>query len=370
MPDDVGERTEEATPRRLKEAKEEGKVARSQDLSAAIMLLLVTAAIWFAAEPLLRGGKVMLERTLGGETLGDPIRVEDAWHLLWHVAGQTTMIVLPLLIVAWVAAWLSQFVQVGWMIVPKSLTPKGERLDPIQGAKRIFGIAGVVKVSLDSLKIIIVLTLAGLTAWQYSDTVMSLMAMPLSHAITASGWMMFDLSMRIVAVLMALGLCDFVWQRLKFKRDMRMTRQQVKDELKDTEGDPQARSRRRRMQQQIAMQRVNASVPTADVIVTNPEHISIALKYDADTMRSPVVVAKGADHLAMKIRQIAKLHAIPIIERKPLARALYRQVKAGQPIPETYFKAVAEILAYVYRLQGRAPQSAARSIADTAPSLT
>jgi flagellar biosynthetic protein FlhB len=164
---------------------------------------------------------------------------------------------------------------------------------------------------------------------------------------------MFILALRILAVLLVLALIDFSYQRWKHSEDMKMTKQQVKDEMKQTEGDPEVKRRRMRMQQQIAMQRISSAVPQADVIVTNPEHISIAIQYDADRMHAPKVVAKGADFIAIRIRQIATRHGVPIVERKPLARALYRDVGVGQEIPPDFYSAVAEVLAYVYRLSGR-----------------
>ncbi|MHC5023403.1 MAG: EscU/YscU/HrcU family type III secretion system export apparatus switch protein, partial [Planctomycetota bacterium] len=164
---------------------------------------------------------------------------------------------------------------------------------------------------------------------------------------------LLTLALRVVAVLLLLGFIDFFYQKWKHTQDLRMTKQQVKDEMKQAEGDPEVKKRRLRMQQQIAMQRINASVPKADVVVTNPEHIAVALQYDANRMNAPRVVAKGADFLALRIRQIAVQHGIPVVERKPLARALYREVPVGREVPPEFYQAVAEILAYVYRLGGR-----------------
>ena len=156
-----------------------------------------------------------------------------------------------------------------------------------------------------------------------------------------------------IGVLLLLGMLDLMYQKWKYRQDMKMTRQQVKDDLKDAEGDPEYKRRRMRMMQQLAMQRIATTVPKADVIVTNPEHLAVAICYDASTMAAPMVVAKGADAMAMRIRQIATQHGVPIIERKPLARALYAQVDVNQPIPYDLFKVVAELLAHVYRLDGR-----------------
>jgi flagellar biosynthetic protein FlhB len=173
------------------------------------------------------------------------------------------------------------------------------------------------------------------------------------ECLVSIGQLMLDVALRILAVLLLLGVIDFVYQRWKQRQDLKMTKQQVKDEMKQTEGDPDVKRRRMRIQQQIAMQRISSAVPRADVVVTNPEHLAIAIRYDREAMNAPVVIAKGADHLAMRIRQIAIRHSIPIVERKPLARALYKDVAVGQEIPPDFYNAVAEVLAYVYRLDGR-----------------
>jgi flagellar biosynthetic protein FlhB len=165
---------------------------------------------------------------------------------------------------------------------------------------------------------------------------------------------MLDLALRVLAILLTLGVLDFMYQRWKHNRDLRMTKQQIKEEMKQSEGDPEVKRRRVRMQRQIAMQRISSAVPKADVIVTNPEHISIAIQYDSGSMNAPRVVAKGADYLALRIRHIAMQHGIPIVERKPLARALYKEVAVNQEVPPAFYKAVAEILAYVYRVSGKA----------------
>jgi len=164
---------------------------------------------------------------------------------------------------------------------------------------------------------------------------------------------MFKLGIRLSAALLVLALLDVAWQRYKHERDLRMTKEEVKDELRSMEGDPQVKQRRRQVQLQLAIQRIRRDVPTADVVVTNPTHFAVAIRYDATAMVAPKVVAKGADHLALRIRQVAQEFGIPIVERAPLARALYADVEVGDNIPERFYRVVAEILAYVYELTGR-----------------
>jgi flagellar biosynthetic protein FlhB len=211
-----------------------------------------------------------------------------------------------------------------------------------------------VKSAIDPVKVVIVVTVTAFTMMQYGEEIIVLPYLAPMQALGRAGWMMFDLALRVAAVLLTLGIIDYFYQRWKHNRDLRMTRQQVKDEMRQAEGDPEVKRRRLRIQQQIALQRISTAVPKADVIVTNPEHISIAIQYDPARMNAPKVLAKGADFLAMRIRQIAMQHGIPIVERKPLARALYKHVAVNQEVPPEYYKAVAEILAYVYRLTGKA----------------
>ena len=185
------------------------------------------------------------------------------------------------------------------------------------------------------------------------DTIAALPTMTLGAATAASAQMTFMLAIKLAALLVVLALMDFAFQKFQHTKDMRMTKQEVRQELKDMDGDPLMKQRRARVARQLAMQRMSQEVPKADVIITNPTHLSIALRYDSDNMRAPKVIAKGADFMAMRIRQIATANGIPLVERKPLARAMYASVEVGDEVPEEHYAAVAEILAYVYRLSGK-----------------
>ncbi len=353
MADDLGERTEEATPKRRQQARDEGNVPRSQDLAAAIMLIAATGMLAATALPMLGRFKVVLEAVLAGDTLGSPLDPAAAPVLMAYVASAGIRIAAPILLITFVAAFVAQIGQVGWLFAPKVLMPRLSKLNPASGFKRIFGITGLVKVSLDSIKVAVVAAVAVVTIYQYSREIVTLAYLEPMQALARAAWMLLMLALRLLAVLLLLGVLDFFYQRWKHKQDLKMTRHQVKDELKQSEGDPEVKKRRLRMQQQIAMQRVSAAVPKADVVVSNPEHISIAIRYDAERMNAPTVIAKGADYLALRIRQIALLRRIPIVQRPPLARALYRQVAVGQEVPPDFYNAMAEILAYVYRLNAR-----------------
>lgn len=353
MADDLGDRTEEATPKRRSEAREEGNVAKSHDLGSALMLLVATLSLWAASMSMLGQGKSLLQQSLDFQALSNPLDLNAMGETAWHLAVAAVRIAAPLILLAWLGAFLSQFTQVGWLISTKAAQPNFKKINPLKGLKRIFGISGLVKSGLDSSKVGIVLVVAVITIIDDGREILTLPYLTSFQAWAAIGEMMLVLALRVLAILLALGLLDYIYQRWKHSHDLRMTKQQVKDEMKQSEGDPEVKRRRIRIQRQIAMQRISSAVPKADVVVTNPEHISIAIQYDSANMNAPKVVAKGADYLAMRIRHIAMQHGIPIVERRPLARALYKQVGVNQEIPPEFYKAVAEILAYVYRLSGR-----------------
>lgn len=350
MAEDLGERTEEATPRRRQEAREEGQVARSMDLTSALLLIGGVATIAAAGVPALVAFRNMIEAALDGDTITSPVDADSIATTLGNLAWPAVTIAAPMLLAIWVLAYVSMFWQVGWLFAPKAAAPKLSKINPINGFKRIFGTSALVKAGLDSFKVGLVLLVAIYTITQREHSIIALAQLATLEAVNEIAKLLLELAIRVLAVLLLLGVLDYVYQRIKHSRELRMTKQQVKDEMKQMDGDPDVKRRRMRMQQQLAMQRISTAVPKADVIVTNPEHFSVAISYEQDSMNAPKVVAKGADFIALRIRQIALQHGIPIVERPPLARALYRQVRVGEEIPPDFYKAVAEILAYVYRL--------------------
>ena len=355
MADDLGEKTEEPTPKRLADAREEGNIAKSTDMAAAVLLLGVTIMLWLSMMPMLGDLKIYMQRTLGDLSVNELVQSESLAQVSSDGFWTSIRILGPMLLIAWLLAWVSYFFQVGWLFSSKAIAPSLNKLNPISGFKRIFGIQAIVKATLDSAKVGIVVLVVVMTIGMMYEKIVLLPNLTMMQALGVIGWMLFDLALRIVAVLLMLGVIDFVYQKWKHKRDLKMSKTEIKEELKQTEGDPETRKRRMRIQQQIAMQRLGTDVPKADVIVTNPEHISVAIQYDPDSMHTPKVVAKGQEMIALRIRQIAMKHNIPIVERKPLARLLYKSVDVGQEVPPSVYQAIAEILAYVYRLSGRVP---------------
>jgi flagellar biosynthetic protein FlhB len=353
MAEDLGERTEDPTPKRRIEARRDGNIAKSTELSGALALLVGTLLIAVLFFPMLGQFKGLLGTVLDGDKLGNPTDPNEAKTVIDFAALAAARIGAPFLLLMLAAAVLIQFVQVGWLFSPQLLRPRLTQLNPLSGFKRILSLNGLFKASLSIVKTVVVLTVVVFSIWQYRGQIVVLPYLaPLPIVLKVTG-IVLNVALRLVAVLLLLGVLDMIYQKWKHTEDLKMTKQQVKDEMRQAEGDPHVKRRRYRMQQQIAMQRIAAAVPRADVVVTNPEHVSVAITYAAQRMSAPTVVAKGADFVALRIRQIALANGIPIVERPPLARALYRQVGVGQEIPPDFYHAVAEILAYVYQLNGK-----------------
>lgn len=351
MAEDLGEKTEEATPRKLQKAREEGKIARSTDLASALQLASVTLILWFFAESSLwQLGRLV---RFGIEDASTPMTSGTA-SVISASALVGLRVLGPLVVAAWVAAYLSHLWQVGFLVASKPIEPSLEKLNPISGFKRIIGIQTLVKGGMDLGKTTIALGVAGIISWRMHDVLVVLPEYGVLAGFAVIGRLMLELAAVIVLALLILAIFDYIFQKWKHRRDHKMTKDEVRQEHKQMEGDPKVKAKRMQLARQMSMQRIAQSVPTADVVVTNPEHISIAIRYEEGTMRAPEVVAIGVDHLALRIRRIAAQHSVPIVERKPLARMLHRSVRVGDPIPPDAYAAVAEVLAYVYRMNGRA----------------
>jgi flagellar biosynthetic protein FlhB len=360
MADDPGEKTEDPTAHKLRKARERGQVGKSQDFGAVVMM--AGAALLVAALGLLATGLIsaMMRDVMAGGAPGHPTIAEDVNRLLRWVGVRMGLILVPTMLIMFAVALFSQLVQVGWSISPEAIVPKLDRLNPISGAKRIFGPKGAVKLLMDVVKLTLVVIVVAFVLARWIPALGSMPLMGVRTATIMSLRAIAELAIWMLAVLLVIGLVDLKYQKWQHKSDNRMTKQEVKEEQKSMDGDPEMRQRRARVAREIASQRVQRDVPKADVVVTNPTHFSVAIRYDANEMAAPVVVAKGADYVALKIREVARTHGVPVVERPPLARALYRGVEVGQTISAEHYEAVAEVLAYVYRLEGshRAPAPA------------
>jgi flagellar biosynthesis protein FlhB len=353
MAEQDGDKTEAPTPRKRQEAQEQGKVARSQDLVASLLLLAMIVLLGWTGQRLFASLRLVMQQSLDAASMQDldPRHVFQPLIAPMLVVGQA---MLPLLAGLIAIAVLANVVQVGLNLNPVRLQPKLSSLNPVKGLSRIFsGGRGVVQMILNLWKLGLVTFVAYTAVHGKLSDIISASQQSHMQILAMASTIVYDITFRIAIVLLVLAIIDWAWQKFRFERDLRMTKQEIKDEMKRMDGDPIIKQRRRQIQMQRAMQRIQKDVPQADVIVTNPTHFAVALKYDADEMSAPKVVAKGADFLAQKIRQIAVENGIPIIERPPLARALYKDCEIGQQIPEQFYAAVAEILAYVYELTGK-----------------
>jgi flagellar biosynthetic protein FlhB len=329
-------------------------LARSQDLSSAALLLFALLALAAVGGPLLRGMASYMRLEIEEGTVAGAAEVDDARIALVGAATRSLMIAGPSLLLLFGAAYLAHIFQVGWLVTLKPLQPNLGRLNVIKGIGKLFSRRNLVKGIINIAKVAVVAAVAILVTRSEVGGLVSLPRMSMAQGIVFTGGLIMKLALWLLAVLLLLGVIDYVYQRWQHGQDLRMSKQEVKDERRSTEGDPHVKARRQRIARQIAMQRLRSDVPRADVVVTNPTHYAVALRYDTATMRAPKVVAKGADYLALQIRLIAATHGGPIVERPALARALYANVEVGREVPVEQYEAVAEVLAYVYRLEGRA----------------
>ncbi len=351
MAEDMGERTEQPTARRLSEARNRGQVPKSQDLSAALSLGAGVIILAVGAGYMGRSFMALMREVYGFDGSGWETRVDSIVPLARMVGLRFGRVLFPLLLATFVIAWIGQFVQVGWLVSLKPLQPKLSKLNPIAGAKRLVEKRNLVKSGINTLKLLVVMGVAVAVIARWVPRILQLPTLGSVQAMIAIGKMMMVLAIWLVAILLIIGIIDWLYQRWQHIEDLKMTKQQVKDERRSMEGDPQVKSRRFKMMREIAMQQIQQQVPLADVVVTNPTHYAVALRYDAQTMNAPKVVAKGADFMAQRIRIVAAGAGVPIVEKPPLARGLYFGVEVGHEISEAYYQAVAELLAYVYRLE-------------------
>jgi flagellar biosynthetic protein FlhB len=353
MAEELGERTEAPTARRLSEARNDGQIAKSPELGATIDLIGGLLALVFLGSWLVRGSAELLRHLLDARSSGSFTRWEDVEPVLWWSAKQGAMVVVPFLGVAFAASYLAQFVQVGWLLTLNPLRPKLSRLNPAAGVKRIVGRRNVIKTALNLVKLAIMLSVAYAIVLRNASAIATIPLLDVLPAMALMGKVVMDLCVWLLAVMLVIALADYAFQRWQHTQELKMTKQQIKDELRSMEGDMETKGRRLRLARQMALQRLQMTVPKADVVITNPTHFSVALEYDAAKMAAPRVVAKGADFMAFRIREIATANRIPIVEKPPLARALYADVPVGRQVSPEFYEAVAEVLAYVYRLENK-----------------
>ncbi len=345
------ERTEQATPRRRQEAREKGNVAKSREIPSVFVLLISLLVFHFTGQWMLREFFGFM-RFFFGHASEFTLSQLGTQRLFFMVMRFVVTVLFPILVGVVSAALLGNFLQIGFLWTSEPLMPKFDRLDPIKGFKRLFSIQAFAELMRSILKILIVGYVAYLTVKHRYSQLPGLVVISVADILKFSLTVSFDILYRTCWVLVILAILDYGFQRWQYEKDLRMSKQEVKDEFKQREGDPLIKARIRKMQREIARRRMMEAVPKADVVITNPTHLAVALRYKREEkMRAPKVVAKGAGFLADKIREMARKHSVPLVENKPLAQTLYKGVEIGEEIPEALYKAVAEVLAYVYKLK-------------------
>jgi len=350
-----GDKTEKATPKKLDDARKEGRVARSSDLINGFMLLLM----FFVLK--LFGGimaNLFLDSFVKYYNKASDISMEvfdvkQAVNLSNEIVIDIVIASLPVLIGSFVVALVGNIVQVGWKVTSKPLKPKLDRLNPIGGFKRMFSQEKVVELIKSILKVLAIALVAYNEVKDRWKFILNLYDFEFMQAVLNIFDIVLDVGIKISVIFVIIGLADFGYQKWKHLHDLRMSKQEVKDEMKQSEGDPQIKGQIRQKMREGARRRMMQDLPKADVVITNPTHFAVAVKYDKETAEAPYVLAKGADYVAANIKEVAKQNNIEIVENKPLARMLYYNVEIGDQIPPELYQMVAEVLAYVYSVKNK-----------------
>lgn len=350
-----GDKTEKATPKKLEDARKEGRVARSSDLINGIMLLLMFFVLRifgnFMAKGFLESFVKYYNKT--ADISMEIFDVKQAVNLGNEIVFDIVIACLPVLIGSFLVAFVGNVVQIGWKVTTKPLKPKLDRLNPIGGLKRMFSQEKVVELIKSILKILAIAIVAYNEVkdrWQF---ILNLYDFEFMQAIVNIFDIVLDVGVKISVLFVIIGIADFGYQKWKHLHDLRMSKQEVKDEMKQSEGDPQVKGRIRQKMREGARRRMMQELPKADVVITNPTHFAVAIKYDKEKAEAPYVLAKGADYVAATIKEAAEEHDIEIVENKPLARMLYYNVEIGEQIPPELYQMVAEVLAYVYSIKNK-----------------
>ena len=347
----AGEKTEKATPKKREDSRKKGQVLKSPDVTSAIVLLSVFVFLFFFAGFLREQIFSFFSVAFTHYMLMETMTIETTIIIYKDMLFEMAMVLLPIMLVAVVAAVAANFFQFGLLFTTEPLKFDLKKIDPIKGLKRIFSLKAIIELLKSILKISFIGSVTTLILWMNLEQVLSLSFKTAWDTLSTVGWLTGTMGIAASCVLLFISILDFFYQKFDYEKNLKMSKQDIKDEHKNSEGDPIIKSRIRQRQREMAMRRMMQEIPTADVVITNPTHFAIALKYDDESMDAPTVVAKGADFVAQKIKLIAKENNVVMVENRPLARSMYDQVEIGQRIPDEFFKAVAEVLAYVYRIK-------------------
>lgn len=355
--EDGQERTEQPTEKRLRQAREDGNLPRSRELATAAVFGAGVLTLMALGETLANGALGWMRAALAPS----PALLHSPERLFAH-SGELLLrllaVVAPMLLVCLLAGFVGPVLMGGVQLGSKALLPDLKRLNPLSGLKRMYGADGLAELTRSLLRVALVGTAAALSLWHGLRVLRTLPHQPLEQAVRSGLGFAFGLLLATAAALLLLAALDAPYQRWNWMRKLKMTRQELREELKESEGRPEVKGRIRQLQQQLAQRRMMEAVPAADVIVVNPTHYAVALKYEGGRMRAPRVVAKGVDEIALRIREVADRHRVAIVSAPPLARALYREGEIGKEIPVRLYAAVAQILSYVYQLRAWRPGAA------------
>ncbi|MBI5587524.1 MAG: flagellar biosynthesis protein FlhB [Deltaproteobacteria bacterium] len=349
MSDQEQDKTEQPTSRRRELARQDGNFAVSRELSTLFVIIGSLVVLYFCGVWIVTGAAEFMQQSLS-RIFSRELTVKDVSGLFGHITFKFFLIMVPVLLIPVFGA-VSYIIQNGFSLSGKPITPDFKKINPVSGVKKLFSINAVVELVKSILKISILTYVVYVNVAKEWSTMPFLMEMETIGSLTYIAKVSFTIMTKTVWVLLLIAMIDYAFQRWNFEKGLRMTKEEVKEEMKEMEGDPNVKARIKSIQREMARKRMMQDVPTADVVVTNPTHLAVALKYDKSRGDAPIVVAKGADLIAEKIREVARKHRVPVVENKPLARTLFKGVEIGKEIPVSLYKAVAEILAYVYRLK-------------------
>ncbi|MNO11988.1 Flagellar biosynthetic protein FlhB [compost metagenome] len=349
----AGEKTEKATPKKRQDARKKGQVAKSQELSGAVVLLSTFLSL-LAFGSFFKDRLIYLYSDVFYHRLMMDVTKENVMIMFGDFGIQLLLLLAPVFLVILVMGVLANYIQVGFLLTGDPLKMKLSKIDPIKGFKNIFSMRSLVQFLKTLLKLAIIGVLVYTTIWGERDKIAMMGRIPVQDAFNFTAKLTMSLGLKIGAALLVLSVLDYIYQKYDHEKNLKMSKQDIKEEYKKMEGDPLIKSKIRERQRRMALQRMMQEVPKADVIITNPTHFAVALKYDGSEMEAPEVVAKGQDYVALRIKEIAKEHGVVTVENKPLARALFQRTEIGDSIPGDLFQAVAEVLAYVYKLKGKA----------------
>ncbi|HZK42817.1 MAG TPA: flagellar biosynthesis protein FlhB [Syntrophomonadaceae bacterium] len=346
--DATGEKTEPATPKKREEARKKGQVFKSTDLNSAV-ILLAGSVIIFVMFPYMVDLLSDFTRLYILERRVVDFNIVYVHKLLIEVLILLGKMLFPIFLTTFVTALIITYLQVGVVFSADPLTPKLERLNPIEGFKKIFSKRAIVELTKSLLKISVTGYIVYLVFKKYLYIFPRFVDMELAETIMTLSSIVFEIALKVGVFFIIVGILDYIYQLYEHEKSLKMSKYDVKQEYKQIEGDPYIKSRQKQIQREAAMRRMMTEVPKADVVITNPTHFAVALKYDSDTMDAPTVLAKGQDFMALKIREVAEQHDVIIMENPPLARTLYYALDIGTQVPEELYQAIAEVLAFVYK---------------------